>query len=344
MDKWKVTILYDSVEDEEAPPDADLPVYQQVMKALESRGHRVKAMAAESKIKSLVAQIEKDDSEVIFNLCESLAGVDQHAINVASLLELLGKPFTGAGAMGLTLAQDKAVAKKLFSFHGIKYPRFSTMDAGQVDWSDELKFPLFVKPVNADSSIGINRNAVVRNVKELMDRISYIHTEIKAPVLIEEFIEGREIYVGVLGNERMEALPIVEWDFSKLKKGPKFATAEAKWDKTSPGYKAPSILPADIPESVQKKIQQAALDACRSLKILDYGRADMRLRLKKKADSEGNAPSADNAESWEFYLIEVNPNPYLDEKSEFALAAREHGLAYTELVEKIVELALKRRR
>src|SRR5437867_424926 len=121
-ERLKVTVLYDSVEDEESNPKADTPVYRQVQKALEGRGHEVKTLAAEKKARNLVAQIEKDESEIIFNLCESLGGVDRHSINVASLLELLGKPFTGAGTLGLTLAQDKAVAKKLFSFHGIPHP------------------------------------------------------------------------------------------------------------------------------------------------------------------------------------------------------------------------------
>ncbi len=340
MDKLKVTILYDSVEDEEAAADADVPVYQQMLQSLEKRGHQVKALSAESKIKNLVAQIDKDDSDVIFNLCESLAGVDLHAINVVSLLELMGKTFTGTGSVGLILAQDKALSKKIFQFHGIKYPKFSIMNAGQVEWSDKLSFPVFVKPLNADSSIGIDQKALVRNIKELMERISYIHTEINAPVLIEEYIEGREIYVGVLGNDRMEALPLVEWDFSSLKKYQRIATAEAKWNKESDAYKAPEVFPQDIPETVQKRIQQAAIEACRALKILDYGRADFRIRQKKKAGDEPR----DDPEDWELFIIEVNPNPYLDQKTAFAMAAKKKGMSYVDMAEKIIELALKRRK
>ena len=340
MDKLKVTIFYDSVEDEKTAADADIPVYRQVLQSLEKRGHQVKAMAAESKIKSLVAQLENDDSDIIMNLCESLAGVDLLAINVASLLEFMGKPFTGTGSVGLILAQDKGLSKKLFHFHGIKYPKFSIMDAGQVEWSDKLSFPVFVKPLNADSSVGIDQKAIVRNIKELMERISYIHTEINAPALIEEYIEGREIYVGVLGNEKMEALPLVEWDFSKLQRNERIATAEAKWNKDSEGYKAPEVFPEDIPEKVQKGIQQAAIDACRSLKILDYGRVDFRLRTRKKPGEEGR----DNPEEWEFFIIEVNPNPYLDHKTAFAMGAKKKGLSYAEMVEKIIELAMKRRK
>jgi len=343
VEKRRITILYDSIEDEEKDPKADAPVYKQVAQALGKRGHEVKTLAADRNIRNLVSKIEKDDSEVIFNLCESLGGVDRHAINVAALLELLGKRFTGAGSFGLTLAQDKALAKKLFHFHGIKYPKFSIMDAGQVDWSDQLKFPLFVKPSNTDSSVGIDDKAIVKNIKELMERISWIHTEIGAPVLIEEFIEGREIFAAVLGNERMEPLPLVEWDFSKVKEGPKFATAEAKWNKDSEGYKAPEVFPEDIPRPVVERMQGAAMDALRTLEVLDYGRVDMRLRMRRKRAGDEAKPSED-PEDWEFYIIEVNPNPYLDQKAEVALAAKKHGLGYADLIERIIELALRRDR
>lgn len=339
MDKLKVTLLYDAVEDEEPDPNADTPVYKQALQALTKRGHEVKPLAADRKIKNLVSQIEKDESDIIFNLCESLGGVDRHAVNVAALMELLGKRFTGAGSIGLTLAQDKALAKKLFQFHGIKYPKFSTMDRGQVDWSDQLKFPLFVKPMNADSSVGINDKAIVKTLKELMERISYIHTEVNAPALIEEFIEGREIYVGVLGNDRMEALPIIEWDFSKVKDAPAIATAEAKWNKDCDAYKAPQLFPEDIPEPVYKKVQAAAVEACKLLKVFDYARVDLRLRPKERRGASGPGP-----EDWDFYLIEVNPNPYLDQRAEYAMAAKKQGLSFADLLERIIELALKRSR
>lgn len=332
MEKLKVTLLYDVIEDTEKVPGADPPVYREVATALKRRGHEIKTIAAEPNLRNLVAQVEKDDSDVIFNLCESLGGVDEHAIRVASLLELLGKRFTGTGAFGMTLAQDKAVAKKLFNFHGIGYPRFSMMEAGKVEWSDELQFPLFVKPSNTDSSVGIDAGALVHNIKELMERISYIHTEFKAPVLIEEFIEGRELFVGVVGPE-LEALPIIEWDFANVRNGPKFATAEAKWDKNSEGYKAPERFPTDIPAANYQRIQQTALEACRALKVLDYGRVDMRVRRRAGSDDE-----------WECFVIEVNPNPYLEQHSEVAMAAKQHGLKFPDLLERILESALRRQR
>jgi D-alanine-D-alanine ligase len=336
---WKVTILYDAVEDKEDDPRADAPVHQQVRRALEGRGHEVRCLAAKPKIRSLVEQLETDNSDIIFNVCESLDGVDRHSITVAALLELMGKPFTGAGSVGLTLALDKGLAKKILSFHNIRSPRFSTMDSGQVEWSDDLEFPLFVKPLNADSSVGIDEKAIVRDVKELMQRISYIHTEIGSPALIEEFIEGRELYVGILGNDKPDVLPVLEWDFSNVT-GPGIATAKAKWDKDSAAYKAPEVFPEDIPEATYQEIQRAALEACRALKIFDYCRVDLRLRRKSRKEGGGKSGNGE----WEFFLIEVNPNPYLHNKSEFALAARKKGLSYPDMVQAIIEAALKRKR
>jgi len=331
LEKLSVALLYDVIEDQEKSDYEEQPVYQAVERALSDRGHTVKTIAAGPDVRKLVGSLENDDSEIVFNLCESLGGVERHAINVVSLLELLGKRFTGTGSLGQMLAHDKALAKKIFDFHGLKYPKFSTMDAGQVEWSDELKFPLFVKPTNTDSSIGIDDHSLVRNVKQLMERLSYIHTEIKAPVLIEEYIEGRELFVGVLGNDRPEALPIIEWDFSKVKRGAKFATYDAKWNVQSEGYKAPELFPDDIPEAVYKQIQTTAVEACKALKIADYGRVDMRVRPKDQGD-------------WEVFIIEVNPNPYLECTAEVAMAAQRKQLEYADLVEKILELAMHRNR
>jgi D-alanine-D-alanine ligase len=320
-----ITLLYDEVEDEEQAPDADEPVYKQVAEVLRGRDYEVRTLAAHPDVRELVERLQRDDSELIFNLCESLAGDDSNANRVAALLELLRKPFTGTGALGMMLAQDKALAKKQFGFHGIRYPKFSIMAAGAVEWADELQFPLFVKPSNTDSSVGIDEGALVHNVKELMERISFVHTELKAPALIEEFIEGREIFVTVIGNDPMAAMPILEWDFSAAPDAPQFATAEAKWDKHSQGFRAPDRFPTDIPEPVYKQIQTAAVDACKALRVLDYGRVDMRLRQK--------------GDEWEFFVIEVNPNPYLEKRDHVPLAAAKAGLDYGALIERIIELA-----
>lgn len=370
MKTLKITIIYDSIEDEvkqEAEAESKKKVSlacEQVEQALITRGHKVKRIAAKRKIQDFATQIGKDDEDLIFNLCESIGGVSQLEQAAATLLEVLGKKFTGTGSMGLALAQDKVLSKKIYRFHGIRYPRFTCMDSGKVEWSDDLRFPLFVKPLNEDASIGIDSGSLVNNIKELMERISYIQTELNAPALIEEFIEGREIYIGVLGNDKPEALPILEWDFSGVPDGlPKIASSEAKWNDESPYKDAPEVFPIDIPELVYKQIQEVAVLAFKALKLRDYGRVDMRLRKvnsmspDKKSKGEpvkiiggkGEAEKSNRvetvsteADTWEFYVIEVNPNPHLHNKSELAMAARKHGLNYADLIEKIVELAMER--
>ena len=339
----QITILYDVTEEEDkaeaqAEGEKVTLVAEEVEKVLKDLGHHVKKIVAKN-IRDLAGRIANDDAELFFNLCESLGGVSQHEQHVAALLEVMGKRYTGASAMGLSLAQDKALSKKLFYFHGLPYPKFSTMDAGLVEWSDDLRFPLFVKPQNEDASIGIDARAIVRNIKELMERISYIQTEFKSPALIEEFIEGREIYIGVLGNQPSEALPIIEWDFSKMPKDvPRIASSEAKWDEDSVYKDAPEIFPKDIPEVVYTRLHEAAVTAFKALKLRDYGRIDMRLR-KSENRNRRNESSIDG---WEFFLIEVNPNPYLEPKAEFAMAAKQHGLGYPELIQRIIDSAMSR--
>jgi D-alanine-D-alanine ligase len=348
-----------------------------VADALEKRGHTVQTLGVERKIRSLVSLVEKDTSDVIFNLCEAIASSAQHEHNVVGLLELFQKCFTGCGSAAWLLATDKALCKKVLQFHGIRYPRFCSVEKGRVEWADDLEFPLIVKPLNEDASIGIDKGSVVHNVKDLLERISALQQQFDSGTLVEEYVEGREIYVGVIGNDKPEAFPIIEWDFSQVKDGPKIAGKEAKWDRDSEGYKAPVIFPDDIPEEVMEGVQNAAVTAYQALKLSGYARVDMRLRKrgesenggqteKEVSDSNAAEKSAtqrtrsetkhvnrvvDQASSfvtiesttWDFPIIEVNPNCWLEKRAEFAAAARKHGLTYPELMEKIVGLALERR-
>jgi D-alanine-D-alanine ligase len=335
----KITILYDVTEETdkaqaEAEGEKVTLVCEQVQQVLVTLGHRVKRLAARPNLRDLTGRIANDDADLIFNLCESLGGVSQHEQHVAALMEVMGRRFTGAGSIGLALAQDKALAKKIFNFHGLSYPKFSTIHAGQVDWADDLRFPLFVKPQTEDASIGIDAKAIVRNVKELMERISYIQTEFNTPALIEEFIEGRELYIGILGTE---TLPILEWDFSKVPPGhPKIASREAKWDEEAVYKDAPQVFPDDIPEQVAARLKEAAVQAFKILKLRDYGRVDLRLRKAKDPRKESAI------DGLEYFLIEVNPNPYLEPKAEFAMAAQKQGLSYPDLIQRIIDSAMER--
>jgi D-alanine-D-alanine ligase len=360
MDKRKVTILYDSVEDrdqQEAKARGEKPkplVSEELERVLAKRGHEVTRLAAATDVATLAKQLAKESGDVIFNVCESLNGVNQQEQNVAALLDMFGKRYTGAPPIGLALAQDKALAKKILQFHGIRTPKFMVMHAGELEHADELDFPLFVKPSNEDASIGIDAGSVVHDLKEFMERLSYVQREFGAPALVEDFIDGRELYVGIVETDRPEALPILEWDFSKVPEGaPRIASSEAKWEDDNPVYRnTPEIFPDDLPEAVAKAIQDTAVEAYRALKLRDYGRVDLRLRRldgdagarKKKGarKGSGNGENGGDHQDWEFHVIEVNPNPHLASSGELALAARQRGTTYPDLIETILARALAR--
>jgi len=277
--------------------------------------------------KTLVA-LAKCDADLVFNLTESYAGDDTKDMNIAAYLELLDCQYTGAGPHAMYLAQDKALAKKIFAFHGIKTPFFATSYRGKLDHSHDISFPLIVKPTSEDGSIGIDQGSFVESVKELMERIHYIQEEFDSPALIEEYIEGREIYAAIIGNDNAEVLPLVELDLSRLPKGtPKIAGKDVKWEKETEAYRVTkSAVAEDLDEKTAKVLSDTALSAYRALKLRDYGRIDMRLSNKKD----------------EVYVIEANPNPWLYSGAEFSMAAKKAGRNYTQLIGEIVELALAR--
>lgn len=336
--KLKVAVLYDMWEEEEPAPEKppargkrrkkklEKADREEIFDALGKLGHEPFYQVLDGSEKSLVALARFHD-DLVFNLTESYAGDDTKDMNIAAYLDLIGCQYTGAGPHAMYLAQDKALAKKIFAFHGIKTPYFATSYRGKLDHSHDISFPLIVKPTSEDGSIGIDASSVVESVKELMEKIHYIHEEFDSPALIEEYIEGREIYAAVLGNENPEVLPMVELDLSKLPKGtPKIAGKDVKWDKETEAYKVTKSAPAeDLEESTIKRLSDTALSAYQALKLRDYGRIDMRLTKKG-----------------EVFVIEANPNPWLASTAEFAMAAKKAGRSYTQLIAEIVDLARAR--
>ncbi len=337
-EKPTVTILYDAQEEREREAalgrGEKFPtlVSQQIEEALTKRGYTVKKLAANPPIKKLVRQLEDDNSDLIFNVCESLGGDGAEERRIASMLELLDKRFTGSGSLALTLAGDKSLAKKLFQFHNVLSPDFTIVAPGHTEGTKNLdKFPLIVKPISTDASIGINSKSVVGTVQELMQQVFAIHEEFKTPALVEQYIEGREIYAGLLGNPPVLLTPI-EWDLSKLPEYlPKIAGTEAKWEEwKNPELKAAKeFVPEDIvaDEAIMNRLRDAAVGAWKAVQVRDYARIDMRLL------ADGTP-----------YVIEVNPNPWLDRSAEFAMAARRSRpeLSYGDLIERIVDLAMNR--
>jgi D-alanine-D-alanine ligase len=301
-------------------------VEDEVAEALGKLGHQATLHVLDGSLKSLHA-LARIDCDLVFNLAESFAGNDLADYCIAAYLELIEKRFTGSGSHGLLYAQDKGVAKKILEFHGIHTPVFARSFRGRLDFSHDLQFPVIVKPAREDGSIGIEFNAVVASIRELMERIDWLHANFDSPVLIEEYVEGREMYVGILGNANPLALPVVELDLSKLPEGrPRIAGAEVKWGKGTPAYRdTKSILPDDLPEETTALLQSTALAVYQALELRDYARIDMRLR------PDGRVA-----------VIEANPNPWLASKAEFAMAARKAGRTYAQLVEEIVDLAMAR--
>ena len=337
-DPLKVAVLYDVWGEEDASePEATQAGRKRKVKedreeifdALGKLGHEPSYYVLDGRPQSLYG-LGKCGADLVFNLTESYAGDDTKEMNVAAYMDLLGLPYTGAGPHAHFLAQDKATAKKMFHFHEIRTPFFATAYRGNIDHAHDVKFPLIVKPQSEDGSIGIDAAAVVTGVKELMERVEYVQNEFDSPALIEEYIEGREIYASVLGSyEKTEVLPLVELDLSKLPRGtPKIASRDVKFETDSKAYKlTKSTIAEDLDEPTVQKLSETALAAYRAVKLRDYGRIDMRLT------PEG-----------EVYVIEANPNPWLSSKHEFAMAAKKSGRSYTQLIGEIVDMALERTR
>src|SRR5437588_5347682 len=300
---------------------------EEIFEALEKLGHEPFYQVLDG-TKGSLASLSRCGADLVFNLTESYGGDDTKDMNIAAYMDLVGIPYTGTGPRGLFLGQEKSVAKKLFQFHGVRTPIFATSYKGMLDHSHDIGFPLIVKPIAEDGSIGIDGNSVVESVKELMERIHYIHEKFDSPALIEEYIDGREIYAGILGSyERAQVLPLVELDLSKLPEGmPKIASYDVKFEKNTEAYKlTKSAIAENLDDETRKRLETTALAAYRALKLRDYGRIDMRL-----------APNGD------VYVIEANPNPWLASTQEFAMAAKASGRSYTQLIAEIVDLAMAR--
>jgi D-alanine-D-alanine ligase-like ATP-grasp enzyme len=269
MGKLKIVVLYDRVlvDESEEPAGGDKSpvvrtldkkeVEEEVAEVITKLGHEPVMYELDGTQKSLLG-LAKVECDLVFNLAESFADDDTADFKIAAFLELLGKKYTGTGTHGLMLAQDKAVAKKIFAFHGIHTPTFAKSFRGRLDFSHDLQFPVIVKPAREDGSIGIEFSAVVNSIRELMERMDWLHANFDSPVLIEEYIDGREMYVGIIGNDKAEALPIVELDLSKLPDGtPRIAAAEVKWGKGTKAYRdTKSAVATDLSEELARRRYQ----------------------------------------------------------------------------------------
>ena len=323
----KITVLT-YLDDGENSKEYD-PVVRQVARTLRKLGHRVSVLGVHGDVKRLIAGLSRRKPDLVFNLMEMFGDNVFGDIPVTGLLDLLGVDYTGSGPGELYLSQDKGLTKRLLAFEDILYPRFAVFSRETgFETGGNLRMPLFVKPLRSDASLGIGGKSLVQDWTGLIDRVSAIRKELDDAALAEEFIDGREFYVGVVGNSQPKALPPVEIDFTGFPEGvPKVMDSKAKWDERSKEYKGTRSVLAQLPDELRARLQKVAVDAYRALRVRDYGRVDLRL-----------------TDTGDIYVLEVNASCYLEKDSEFAMAAGAAGLDYPRLIERSVDLALARRK
>ncbi len=302
---------------------------EHVQEALQENGYKTSLFNMNSDIKRLIQFIEEKDPDIIFNLCESVGDESTHEMFVAGIYELMGVPYTGAGAFTLGMCQNKARTKQALSFHKIRVPRFALYkNANEVNEEEfELKFPVIVKPSHEDASIGIDNGSVVDTIAGVRKRVRFIFQNFDQPSIVDEYIEGRELNVAIIGNRRPIVLPISEIDFAGLPENyPRIVTYNAKWMEGTDEYKGTvGICPAQLPVEVERQAKEIALKCYRIMGCRDYARVDIRL------DKNNN-----------LHVIEINPNPDISDSAGFARSARAYGFSFDEIVNKIVEYALER--
>ncbi|MBA3314175.1 MAG: ATP-grasp domain-containing protein [Planctomycetota bacterium] len=322
----KVTVL--AYVDQEGSDKCDV-VVEQVVDALKAGGHKPSILTVHDDLPAMIAALQEAKPDLVFNLVESF-GKDQVGglMGVAGVLDLLRLRHTGGGPGELYLQEDKALSKKLLAYEQLLYPNFATFAKdSDFETGGTLRMPLFVKPQRNDASMGIDaKTSLVRNATELMERVLEIHKKFDDSALAEEYIDGREFYVGVIGNQDLTAFPPVEMDFSGLPEGaPHVLDSKAKFDESSVEYQGTKAVMADVSDELKAKLQKVATEAYRVLRVRDYGRIDLRL-----------------TDTGDIYVIEVNANCYLEKESEFAMSAAADGVDFNTLVNRIADLAIAR--
>lgn len=299
---------------------------QIIVESLSKDFCEVEAFAVTSNIYTLIEKINSYSPDVIFNFVESVEGIASFESYIAGLYELLLVPYTGNKPQTLSNCLDKSKTKEILGSMGLNIPRYQVFRSGKeiTGFDFTLNFPVITKLLNEDASIGISENSVINNLTDLIKQVEFLSSTYRQNVLVEEYIEGREFNVAILGDM---VLPISEIDFAGLPSGlPKIVTYEGKWISDSVYYKHTNpSCPAKINKVLQKKIEKIALEAYHALQCRDYARVDIRLNRE-------NNP----------YIIEVNPNPDISTDSGFFRASAAAGMNYTDLLTRIANFAIKR--
>ena len=332
--KLKVLVLFDGVQP--TPIDADLSEEMKtedweteanVMAALGELGHTAEHLAIFDDVDLVRQKMESFQPDVLFNLVEQFKnnpGFDQ---NIVSLLEMQGVPFTGCGATGLTLCKHKGISKKILAHHGIPTPNFVVIPRGpRIGGPRQLKVPILVKPVKDEASYGISQASLVKDEDQFRERVAFIHEKRKSDAIAEEYIEGRELYVSIMGNTRLTVFPIRELIFREVPANePKIATYKAKWDEQyRKRWGLDGQFAEDLDPTLVAEIEQTCKDIYRLLTIDGYARIDLRLFSGNK-----------------IYFIEANPNPHLAADEDFAQSAAKTGLKYPQLIDAIIRLGMR---
>ncbi len=335
MKKLKITILYDRSAEDSDKKELDLAMsgggedaHHHLCEYLSKLGHEITLYGVYDDVRGLIAELDAHPPEIVFNTCESFRRDSAMEFHIPALLDMLGVKYTGSGPDALMLAQNKGLAKKILAYHGLWSADFTVYPKGQfVVRPSKLRFPLIVKPLTEDASIGIAESSVVKNDDALAGRVAYVHEKIGCEALVEEYIEGREIFVGVMGNDKPTVLPPVELDFSKATSDKlKVYSFKAKFDSAYRNkWGIQSLFPKDLKKETVATIEEITLTAYRALGLRDYGRLDLIL-----------AP--DGA----VCVLEINPNPNIAENEDLPNAAEQIGLSYTDFAERIMKSALDR--
>ncbi len=295
-----------------------------VVTRLRQCGHEVRPLGIGDSLGELRATIQEWKPEVCFNLLEEFGGIVTYDQHVVAYLELLRQPYTGCNPRGLMLSRNKVLTKQILSYHRIPTPQFQLFQRGRrIRIPARLRYPLFVKSATEDASLGISQASLVEDPARLRERIEFIHEHTKSDALVEEFIEGRELYVAMFGNERLRTLAPWEFIFGELKDGrAAIATRKAKWDRAyQERHRITSCKAPDLPEGLAERLDRQARRMFRALHMSGYARMDFRLR------ADGTA-----------FALEANANPNLAAEEDFADAALDEGMDYAALLERIIAL------
>ncbi len=300
-----------------------------VTTTLRELGHEVRCLGVLDSLTELRTAIAEWKPDIVFNLLEEFNGIVTYDQHVVAFLELMRQPYTGCNPRGLLLSRDKSLSKQLLTFHRIPTPQFVVYRRGsRFQVPRKLKFPLFVKSTVEDASLGIAQASVVDDVNRLKERVEFVHEQVGSDALVEEFIEGRELYVGVLGNERLTRLPVWEMVFGSMPDSlAAIATRKVKWDRRYQAkYGITTRAAEDLPPSVVTRLDKLSRRIYRALGLSGYARMDFRVTA-----------------NGDVYVLEANANPNLEAAEDFAQSALAAGLPYPKLLERIMALGLSYR-